>query len=473
MATVADTLYWAFVWPGYVQLTAFCVVVWLVYLLGAIKNGVLTRKPSQGEEKELQLARARLWDLSKQWEGLSHRFLRLGDGFTFHYVTNATTSTPAGGGPNSGGKPLVIFLHGFPDSWAVWRNVIAARSLQQRCTIVAPDLPGYGGSDSLADYSPDNLLGRVAAFIVEIRKRHDSSAGTGTRARTIIVAHDWGAAVAFRLASEAPQLADRFIIANGPLNYICLDKADDMKGAFVSQLRRGALRQAMQAIRPLLWQLLMSHYIIMFQSPWPLLKVLATAGHHAWVRLCHRHVSGQAASISTAELQEFMAATLGPQTDRLGEYATPDGQKYPASVLQRHTRSFVLRDPMRYYRDGAFTGTWTKADALAAALERLSPCPGPSGDRQGRPYVKQKTTVLWGVTDLALSRDMCLDGLEQYLVPGSQVVELPRSGHGVPVESESCCAVVAAVEWAVGNERGDLARAVRAVYQDARITERR
>src|SRR6059058_5309791 len=37
-----------------------------------------------------------------------------------------------------------LFLHGIPDSGAVWNDVIAAMRGGYRC--IAPDLPGFGGS---------------------------------------------------------------------------------------------------------------------------------------------------------------------------------------------------------------------------------------------------------------------------------------------------------------------------------------
>lgn len=40
---------------------------------------------------------------------------------------------------------------------------------------------------------------------------------TGMSRKVIVTAFDWGGVIAFRLASEAPQIADRFIIVNAAL----------------------------------------------------------------------------------------------------------------------------------------------------------------------------------------------------------------------------------------------------------------
>lgn len=84
--------------------------------------------------------------------------------------------------------------------------------------MLAPDLPGYGGTDSLDIYGPTEILETLTEFIITVRDQYKVYDGDGrTKRRVIIVAHDWGAILAFRLAAEAPQLADRFIISNGVL----------------------------------------------------------------------------------------------------------------------------------------------------------------------------------------------------------------------------------------------------------------
>lgn len=85
--------------------------------------------------------------------------------------------------------------------------------------MVAVDLPGYGGSDSLEKYGATEVLEALTEFIVAVRERcgvDDPERARPTK-RVVIVAHDWGGVLAFRLAAEAPQLADRFMVVNGPL----------------------------------------------------------------------------------------------------------------------------------------------------------------------------------------------------------------------------------------------------------------
>lgn len=79
--------------------------------------------------------------------------------------------------------------------------------------LIAVDLPGYGGSDSFLVHDADTVLEAISAFILGMREEYAADEGEHPR-RVIVVSHDWGSIIAFRLAAEAPQLADRFIAAS-------------------------------------------------------------------------------------------------------------------------------------------------------------------------------------------------------------------------------------------------------------------
>jgi pimeloyl-ACP methyl ester carboxylesterase len=88
--------------------------------------------------------------------------------------------------------------------------------LRDDAVLVAVDLPGYGGSDSFPSHDAQTMLETLTVFMMGIRAKHlpvnDSDAKT--RGPVIVVGHDWGALIGFRLAAEAPDLADRFILSN-------------------------------------------------------------------------------------------------------------------------------------------------------------------------------------------------------------------------------------------------------------------
>jgi pimeloyl-ACP methyl ester carboxylesterase len=112
-----------------------------------------------------------------------------------------------------GKSGLVVFLHGFPDSYHLWHQFFKSNELKNIATMVAVDLPGFGGSDDLDVYDADHVLEAISEFIIRMRERY-ASVGEAGQAPVVVVGHDWGALVGFRLASDAPVIADRFILSN-------------------------------------------------------------------------------------------------------------------------------------------------------------------------------------------------------------------------------------------------------------------
>ena len=100
------------------------------------------------------------------------------------------------------GRPVVL-LHGFPDSGRLWRHqvpALAAAGFQ----VIVPDLRGYGNSgkpDAVEAYSLTLLAGDVLAILA------DHQVG-----RAHVVGHDWGAALAWVLASLAPDNVDHLAV---------------------------------------------------------------------------------------------------------------------------------------------------------------------------------------------------------------------------------------------------------------------
>src|SRR5579859_4131986 len=94
-----------------------------------------------------------------------------------------------------GAGPLVVLLHGFPESWYSWRHQLPALA-EAGYHAVAPDLRGYGRSDRPAEvwrYSQLHLVGDVIGLLDELGAR-----------RAVVVGHDWGAPVAWSTALYRP-----------------------------------------------------------------------------------------------------------------------------------------------------------------------------------------------------------------------------------------------------------------------------
>lgn len=105
-----------------------------------------------------------------------------------------------------GSGPLIVMIHGFPDYWYTWRRQM--EGLEDKFQVVAIDQRGYNLSDKpegVSNYEMRLLAGDVIAVIKHLGKE-----------KAIIVGHDWGGAVAWTLAMNAPQFVDRLIILNLP-----------------------------------------------------------------------------------------------------------------------------------------------------------------------------------------------------------------------------------------------------------------
>src|SRR5450432_1014653 len=97
----------------------------------------------------------------------------------------------------TGSGPLVLMVHGFPESWFSWRHQlgpIAAAGF----TAAAIDVRGYGGSDKpgeVAAYSMENLTADVAGVAKALQPG----------APAILIGHDWGAPIVWNSALSRPE----------------------------------------------------------------------------------------------------------------------------------------------------------------------------------------------------------------------------------------------------------------------------
>ena len=94
-----------------------------------------------------------------------------------------------------GEGPLVLMLHGFPESWYSWRHQIPAVAAAG-FHAVAPDMRGYGKSDKpddIATYNQVEVTNDIVGLI--------SALGYET---AIVFGHDWGAPTAWSCALHHP-----------------------------------------------------------------------------------------------------------------------------------------------------------------------------------------------------------------------------------------------------------------------------
>ena len=107
------------------------------------------------------------------------------------------------GNPNN---PTVLLLHGFPTSSLMYRNLIPI--LADKYHVVAPDLPGFGYTESpdraKYDYTFDNLANTIDQF-TQILKLN----------KYAMQVFDYGAPVGWRLAVAHPERITAIITQNG------------------------------------------------------------------------------------------------------------------------------------------------------------------------------------------------------------------------------------------------------------------
>lgn len=130
--------------------------------------------------------------------------------------------------------PLVLFLHGFPEYSAAWDEVLPA--FADRFHAVAPDQRGYarsGKPSELDAYRIKHLVRDIHALGEHLSPGRPFN----------IVAHDWGASVAYASAIAAPRRVARLVVLNGvhpgPFQRALLeDQAQRAASAYIHDLRQ-------------------------------------------------------------------------------------------------------------------------------------------------------------------------------------------------------------------------------------------
>ncbi len=102
--------------------------------------------------------------------------------------------------------PLMILLHGFPEFWYSWRELIP--DLARTYRVVAPDMRGYNLSDK-----PKGVNNYRMEFLVDDIRFLINALG---EEKATIVGHDWGGGVAWMLAAFFPECVSRLVILNSP-----------------------------------------------------------------------------------------------------------------------------------------------------------------------------------------------------------------------------------------------------------------
>src|ERR1044071_8626614 len=95
----------------------------------------------------------------------------------------------------AGSGPLVVLVHGWPESWYSWRHQIPALA-EAGFRVAALDVRGYGGSDQaqpIEAYAIQTMCADVAGVISALGEQ-----------QAILVGHDWGAPIVWNTALFHP-----------------------------------------------------------------------------------------------------------------------------------------------------------------------------------------------------------------------------------------------------------------------------
>jgi len=117
------------------------------------------------------------------------------NGVKLHYVESGSSD-----------KPLILFVHGFPEFWFSWRHQI--KHFNKDYYVVAMDMRGYGDSSKPAgvhNYKMTLLVEDIRALVTSLGKT-----------KFHLVAHDWGGAVSWRFVAEYPQMIKTYSACNIP-----------------------------------------------------------------------------------------------------------------------------------------------------------------------------------------------------------------------------------------------------------------
>ncbi len=124
---------------------------------------------------------------------LERHYAALSNGIELHYAA-------------CGEGPLILFVHGFPEFWYEWKDQLVEFGRDHLA--VAPDMRGYNLSSKPAQVSAY----RAKHLIEDLRLLIDHLGAP----RCVMVAHDWGGAIAWSFAARHPERLEKLVIINAP-----------------------------------------------------------------------------------------------------------------------------------------------------------------------------------------------------------------------------------------------------------------
>lgn len=273
-------------------------------------------------------AAARTADDKKGQPMIKHDYAEV-NGVRLHYATAGN------------GKKLIVFLHGFPEFWYEWKNQLL--EFGKDYTAVAPDMRGYNLSAKPAEVDQY----QVKYLIEDVRALADKLG----HKKFILVAHDWGGAVAWAFAIAHPEYLEKLVIINAP-----------HPGVFARELKENPAQQKASA------------YMVMFRGP-------------------------QAEQILSANNYAALVGAVLAQGLKTGVFTEEDKKAY----IDAWSQPGALTGGLNYYR-AARIGPPAEGEKESTSFGTSFPSLN----------VKVPTLVIWGEKDMALLTGN-LEGLDKYV----------------------------------------------------------
>ncbi len=245
------------------------------------------------------------------------------NGITFHVaLTEARKDSPS-----------ILCLHGFPEGWISWRQVMETMG---ETRVFAPDLRGYPGTARPRDgYDVLTLTDDIKALIEVLGLD-----------RPVLVAHDWGGALAWIFAHRYSHLISQLVVVNCP---------------HPKTLVRAVLHlEDFQTFR--------IPWVPLFQVPWIPEFLLTTALGRKVLKLSFTLREGQKGTMNVAIVDE---------------------------IVSRFQKPGDLRGPINYYREMVRTLLVSKKRAQLYAIYNTP--------------ITVPTTLVWGEKDGALSARVAMN----------------------------------------------------------------
>jgi len=256
---------------------------------------------------------------------------------------------------------LILFVHGFPEFWGEWENQLIEFGNDYQA--VALDMRGYNLSAKPADieaYHVKHLIEDLRALARHLGHQ-----------KFILVAHDWGGAVAWSAAMRHPDWVEKLIIINSP-----------HPAVFARELLNNPAQQAA------------SQYMLLFRSS----KAEPILSENNYARLLD------------------MVTQFGSKWEMTAEVR----RKY----IEAWSRPGALTGGLNYYRASPlYPPTSPEDEARIKSILDLPP---------EMLAVKVPTLVIWGEQDHALLTGN-LDGLQAY-IEDLTVKRIPDGSHWVSHE---------------------------------------